>query len=412
MNNKKIKVFECFSGYGSQSLALRNIGVNYEIVGISEIDKWAIEAYMSLHNTSPNINLGDVSKIDVNTLPNIDLFTYSFPCQDISICGKQRGLDENSGTRSSLLWECKKIIETKKPSYLLMENVKNLVGNKHKPNFERWIKWLETQGYKNYWEILNAKDFGVPQNRERVFMVSILNGTKDFEFPKSIPLKKRVKDILDKNVDSKYFVKGIDKFTISKKNSNYELLIEKKYKDIDNKTIFLGGYENINNKRIGQSNRVFDVNGIACCQAANGGGRGGKTGLYLIDFSNNQNKIPIDINETNLKKIGVLSISKYEQSNRVYSVEGISPTLLTKEGCKVLLEIDKDKKYEDANYILFGIRRLTPNECGRLMGLNNNDLEKINKLGFSDNKKYTLYGNSIVIPVLEAIFKKMEEIYW
>ena len=322
MNNKKIKVFECFSGYGSQSLALRNIGIDYEIVGISEIDKYAIDAYMSLHDTSPNINFGDVSKIDVNTLPDMDLFTYSFPCQDISVCGKQRGLDENSGTRSSLLWECKKIIETKKPSYLLMENVKNLVSAKHKPNFEKWIKWLENQGYKNYWKILNAKDFGIPQNRERVFMVSILNGTKDFEFPKPIKLEKKIKDILDRNIPQKYFLKKSysDKFI---KNENTK----------------------------------------------------GTSGIIRRGIINKgQDGIIVDIN-------------------------GICPTHTCGHGCVPKILISESPLI---------IRKLTPDECGRLMGLNNKDLENMNKLGFSDNKKYALYGNSIVIQVLEGILKKLK----
>lgn len=118
----KLRVFEAFAGYGSQSIALRNIGIDYEVVAISEIDKYAIKAYESIHGKVNN--LGDISKINVEDIPDHDLFTYSFPCQDISVAGKQASLEENSGTRSSLLWECKKIIEGKKPKYLLMENVK------------------------------------------------------------------------------------------------------------------------------------------------------------------------------------------------------------------------------------------------------------------------------------------------
>ena len=160
----KLRVFEAFAGYGSQSIALRNIGIDYEVVAISEIDKYAIKAYESIHGKVNN--LGDISKINVEDIPDHDLFTYSFPCQDISVAGKQASLEENSGTRSSLLWECKKIIEGKKPKYLLMENVKNLVSKKHKPYFDKWLEWLEEQGYSNTWKVLNAKDYGIPQNRE------------------------------------------------------------------------------------------------------------------------------------------------------------------------------------------------------------------------------------------------------
>jgi DNA (cytosine-5)-methyltransferase 1 len=165
-----LNVFEAFAGIGAQAAALRNIGVDYKVVGISEIDKRAIKAYNIIHGDTPNF--GDISKIDPTTLPDIDLFTYSFPCQDLSCAGLGRGINEE--TRSGLLWECRKIIDAKKPKYLLLENVKQLVGKKHIEDFNKWIAYLESVGYNTYWKVLNAKDFGVPQNRERVFAVSIL----------------------------------------------------------------------------------------------------------------------------------------------------------------------------------------------------------------------------------------------
>lgn len=151
----KIKVFEAFSGIGTQRMALRNLGIEHEVVAIAEIDKYALKSYEAIHGDCPN--LGDISKIDPNTIPDHDLFTYSFPCQDISVAGKQKGLDMDSGTRSGLLWECQKVIAAKKPKYLLMENVKNLVGKKHKPNFDKWLDWLEEQGYTNYWQVLDGR---------------------------------------------------------------------------------------------------------------------------------------------------------------------------------------------------------------------------------------------------------------
>ena len=182
-----IRVFEAFAGYGSQHLALKRLNADFEIVGISEIDKYALIAYEALHGSLPT-NYGDISKIDWNEVPDFDLFTYSFPCQDISIIGQRKGLDEGSGTESSLLWECKKAIEAKKPNILVMENVKNLVGKKNKPNFDKWLQYLSDLGYTNYWKVINARDCGIPQNRERVFCLSFLDGRK-YEFPQELQMK-------------------------------------------------------------------------------------------------------------------------------------------------------------------------------------------------------------------------------
>lgn len=136
---------------------------------------------------------------------NFDLFTYSFPCTDISNAGQQAGLAEGSGTRSSLLWECRKAIVAKHPKYLLLENVKNLVSDKFLPYFKQWLDFLTHEGYTNYAQVLNAKDYGVPQNRERIFVVSIL-GDEWYNFPQPFPLEKRLKDILEPDVDEKYYI--------------------------------------------------------------------------------------------------------------------------------------------------------------------------------------------------------------
>ena len=199
-----LKVFEAFAGVGSQRMALRNLGIEYEVVGICEIDKFALKAYEAIHGDCPNF--GDISKVNVNDLPNIDLFTYSFPCQDLSSAGKQKGLGK--GTRSGLLYECEKIIEAKKPQYLLLENVKNLVSEKFKNDFDKWLKYLDSLGYSNYWKVLNAKDYGVPQNRERVFVVSILDDIKGYEFPPAAKLDKCIKDILEYDVREQLFLNG------------------------------------------------------------------------------------------------------------------------------------------------------------------------------------------------------------
>ena len=200
----KIKVFEAFSGIGTQRMALGNLGIEHEVVAIAEIDKYALKSYEAIHGDCPN--LGDISKIDPNTIPDHDLFTYSFPCQDISAAGKGKGFEKGSGTRSGLLWECEKVIRAKKPKYLLMENVKNLVSKKFKPGFEEWLKALEEIGYTNYYSVLNAKDFGIPQNRERVFCVSILGNHEPYIFPEKQELTIRLKDVLEDDVDKKYYL--------------------------------------------------------------------------------------------------------------------------------------------------------------------------------------------------------------
>lgn len=198
-----MRVIELFAGVGSQTQALKNLGIKHEVIGISEIDKYAINSYEQLHGTVNNF--GDISKIDI--LPTVDLWTYSFPCQDISISGKQMGFDKEDNTRSGLLWEVERLLKvSEKPKYLLMENVKNLVSKKFKPGFNRWCECLEEMGYKNYYQVLNAKDFGIPQNRERVFMISILGEHKPYIFPEKQELKIRLKDLLENEVEEKYIV--------------------------------------------------------------------------------------------------------------------------------------------------------------------------------------------------------------
>ena len=212
---KVIRVFESFAGYGSQALALKRLqrdfphSVKFEFVGISEIEPYAIAAYRALHGNV--VNYGDITQIDWEEVSDFDLFTYSFPCTDLSNAGKQKGFSEGSGTRSSLLWECRKAIEIKRPQYLLMENVKALVQKKFMPEFQRWIDTLTELGYDSCWKVLNAKDFGVPQNRERVFMFSILSrdseGKQLYNFPQPFPLEKRLRDVLEDEVAEEFYLK-------------------------------------------------------------------------------------------------------------------------------------------------------------------------------------------------------------
>lgn len=357
-----LRVFEAFAGYGSQRMALRNIGIEFDVVGISEIEGDVILSYAAIHSDflekRENIddyvpedkeemisfledinvpldyktfenrarklklpklkdmylanklinNYGDIQGIDPATLPDFDLFTYSFPCQDISVAGYQCVLNENSGTRSSLLWECCKIIETKKPKYLMMENVKNLVGKNHKENFLKFLDYLESLGYKNSWSILNAKDYGVPQNRERVFCISELDSKQIYEFPEPIELETKLYDILDEDVDERYYLKN---------------------------------------------------------------------GQVLDEPINQECSYCLDSNYWK----GVTLKSFIEKHRR---------------------QLVTDKINESGQYVP---RRLTPRETWRLMGVNEEDIEKASKL-ISQTSLYKQSGNSIVVPVLEAIFRQ------
>lgn len=203
--DRPLRVFTGFAGYDSQCMALRNIGVPYVLVGWSEIDKYAIRAHDAVFPEAAGKNYGDISKIDWSKVPDFDLFTYSFPCTDLSNAGKQAGFEEGSGTRSSLLWECRKAVAAKHPKYLLLENVKSLVSEKFLPGFLKWCDWLTGEGYTNFCQVLNAKDYGIPQNRERIFVVSIL-GDAWFSFPHPFELKLRLKDMLEEKVDEKYYL--------------------------------------------------------------------------------------------------------------------------------------------------------------------------------------------------------------
>lgn len=214
-----LRVFTAFSGYDSQCLALDRLKANfpdfdYELVGWSEIDKYAIQAHNALYPQWADRNYGDISKIDWSQVPDFDLFTYSSPCQDFSNAGLQRGGEEGSGTRSSLLWECRRAIVAKKPKYLLLENVAALVSAKFLPLFNKWQGELGSYGYTNFAQLLNSKDYGVPQNRERIFLFSIL-GDASYYFPQPFHLERRLKNVLEDNVDEKYYLsdKTIASFT-------------------------------------------------------------------------------------------------------------------------------------------------------------------------------------------------------
>ena len=332
-----LRVLENFAGIGTQRMALENLGITHEVVGITEIDKFAIKSYEAIHEGVNN--LGDISLVDPNNVPDHDLFTYSFPCQDISVAGKGKGFEKGAGTRSGLLWECEKVIRAKKPKYLLMENVKNLVSKKFKPGFEEWLSALEELGYTNYWQVLNAKDYGVPQNRERVFCVSILGEHEPYEFPEKETLELRLKDILEYEVDEKFY---LDEDKVSRLTLNWGKVL---------------------------ANKDLQVVGNTTVQKDN----------YVVE--------PKD------ESLIIDDTMGFEKEARVYT--DYSPSLrASRSGLKTI---------EGSQ---LRIRKLTPKECWRLMGISDEDFEKAQEVN-SNTQLYKQAGNAIVVDVLEAIFTNM-----
>lgn len=225
--NKPIRLIELFAGVGSQSMALKRMGVDFESYIAVEFDDFAIKSYNSIHRTDfPTL---DVTKIHAEDLAIKErdkyeyILFYSFPCTDLSLAGKQAGMSKGSGTRSGLLWEVERLLKEcgdNLPQVLIMENVPQVHSDNNISDFEDWILFLRKLGYSNFYQDLNAKDFGVPQNRDRCFMVSML-GKYDFAFPKEIPLEKVMADVLEPDVDEKYFIN----------NEKADKLIEQLIKD-------------------------------------------------------------------------------------------------------------------------------------------------------------------------------------
>ena len=228
--DKPIRLIETFAGIGSQAKALQNLGANFAHHKVIEIDKYCIASYNAIHGT--NFEPQDITKVHAADLEITDrdrycyILTYSFPCQDISGSGLGRGLDKGSGTRSGLLWEIERILDEcgeNLPHVLLMENVPLLIGKKHIHNFQLWRRKLEKLGYSNFVQLLNAKDYGIPQNRNRCFMVSIL-GDYSYKFPPKQKLKLKLKDMLEDNVDEKYYLSDdMVKFFIANSEKQKEL---------------------------------------------------------------------------------------------------------------------------------------------------------------------------------------------
>lgn len=385
-----LRVFTAFSGYDSQCMALQRAGVEFDLVGWSEIDKYAIQAHNALYPEYSERNYGDIAIINWDNVPDFDLFTYSFPCTDISNAGRQSGLSEGSGTRSSLLWECRKAIEQKRPQYLLMENVKALASKKFLPFFLKWQSWLSEQGYTNFAQVMNAKDYGVPQNRERLFMVSIL-GDAWFTFPDKQRLAKRLRDVLEDNVDEKYFLS--DKLVEWFERRN-ELAVNKGNGFRFEPTLG-GGYAKAITTKAGNrqtDNYIIDMDSLIL-QRPRGFNKGNEHSIAPTVTSH-------DYASNNVLQIGnVVKQAGFTnpQRGRVCSANGVSPTITTMQGGGLEPKIATRTR----------LRKLTPRECLRLMDVSDIDIDTIQSAGISNSQQYKLAGNSIVVACMTEIFKKL-----
>lgn len=285
-----LNVITLFSGYDSQCLALNRLGLPYDLAAWCEIDRHAITAHNALFPQWSGRNLGDVSKVDWAEWHRrhpqpIDLLTYSSPCQDFSSAGLQRGGEEGSGTRSGLLWETERAVSELRPRHLVFENVGGLVSDKFIDLFQRWQVRLNGYGYTNFAQLMNAKDYGVPQNRLRIFMVSILDCPRAYYFPQPFRLERRLKDVLEQNVAERYYLK--------------EEQVEKLMAGLDR-------------EMVPQSGRVYSTEGIS----------------PTLDASAPDHNRRVQIAESQIDTIGQLSSS---QNSRIIGTEGISPAVINGE---------------------------------------------------------------------------------
>ena len=329
-----MKILELFAGIGACSTALKKIGIDLEIVDAVEIDKFAIASFNAIHNT--NFEKQDITEWN-KQLRDIDLITHGSPCQDFSVAGKQAGGDLGSGTRSSLMYETIRIVGQVRPKYVLWENVKNILSTKHKHNFDAYIETMNVLGYNSYYQVLNAKDYGIPQNRERVYTISIRKDIDkgNFAFPKKEELKLRLKDMLENEVDEKYYINdGILNNILS-----------------NNQAGFLSGgkWDKINES----CRRYYKEDGIS-------------PSIHTCQGGNTEPKI--------------ITIGNYMPSNhdasRIVNNEGLAPTVKENHGTVT------------ATNIGYKIRKLTPKECWRLMGFSDEDFEKAANIPTSNTQLY------------------------
>jgi DNA (cytosine-5)-methyltransferase 1 len=422
-NQKPIRLIELFAGIGSQAKAMKNLGIDFEHWFVCEFDKYAIQSYNAVHNT--NFTTSDVTKITANDLNITDtnhftyLLTYSFPCQDLSNAGKGRGMEKGSGTRSGLLWEVERLLNecSELPQVLLMENVPQVHSVKNKEHFDKWIAFLESKGYSNYWQDLNAKDYGIPQSRNRCYMVSIL-GEHSFEFPAPIPLELRLGDLLEQEVDEKYYLS--DDAIQGRTNSNFRQynLERSLINDKDIHPTILARYDGsptllkeptelqkeVCNRAI--ENDLMTPYDIIDYTYSNA--RLGEIASGMIKTKNSTDNQIANTLTCNAENFGVCVPQvlggvgekksnggrQYYQQDRIYD-----------DGCAISVTTAFNPYYATDKQPL-RIRKLTPKETWRLMGFADCDVERAAEV-CSNTQLYKQAGNSIVVNVLMEIFKAL-----
>ena len=342
--DKPVRLIELFAGIGSQSKALERLNVDFEHYRVCEFDKYAVTSYNAIHGT--NFVPSDITKLPASDLgitqteKYLYIMTYSFPCQDLSKAGKQKGMGKDSGTRSGLLWEVERLLDEceELPQMLLMENVPDVIGTKNIQHFADWLKKLERLGYKNYYKVLNAKDYGVPQNRERCFMVS-LHGDYYYDFPEPQPLTLRLKDLLEPVVDEKYYLSDAQMQAISENLKNVV------NGDICN-TVRTSGHGSID-----RHSWDMVAEGVSGCKIKSQGkefvGYTGIAGTIMArdykGFDNREKTAVIETTQSlgeastariiealNIFELGVKGVTRY--SGSVLDADGICNTLSTMQG--------------------------------------------------------------------------------
>lgn len=416
-----LKLLELFAGIGACSKALENLGIEHEIVDAVEIDKYAIAAFNAIHGT--NFDPQDITTWDKDI--ECDLIMSGSPCQDFSIAGKQAGGDKDSGTRSSLMYENLRIIEKLKPKYVIWENVKNLLSKKHRHNFDAYLEAMERLGYANCYKVLNAKDYGVPQNRERIFTMSIRLDVPycwAFKFPARRPLTKRLKDVLETEVDEKYYISD-------------EKASSLKFSDIS-KTILSGGRASLDRHswdivKVGeldikghdQIKRVYDTGGVSPTLSTMGGGnrepkiiepfvvasrgRGENNVQQLEPRKDGLTNTLTSVQKDNYVAIKTANTKGYDRATDGDGIDLGYPDSRTRRG-RVGHGVAKTLPTSDSQGVMdgFRIRKLTERECYRLMGFDDASFDRASKV-ISRTQLYKTAGNSIVVPVLEAILEEL-----
>lgn len=387
-----MKILELFSGYGTASFALKRLGLEYECVGYSDIDKYANQCFKQNHSGK---ELGDVTKINPLELEDFDLLTGWFPCQAFSVAGKMQGELDPRGT---LFYEIIRIAEVKQPKYMLLENVKGLTSKKFKDTFDKILSELDRIGYDVYWDVLNTKDYGIPQIRARVWFVCFRKdlGVKDFKFPEKEELKIFIKDILELVVDEKYYLSELMQERFIKYLENKEQSIcTMRGRNPDNPKSRVAGLsteQQLEFKEDGTTNTLSTVQKDNLVYDRKG-------------FDGRENLRESELCPTLTNRMGTGgnnvpmvegNASKYEdsQAGKVYNENGCSPVINA-----------GTHGYSIGNFNIQGkLRRLTPKECFRLQGFLN---DEVNLEGLSDTQCYRLAGNGQSVNVVEKIFKEM-----